>query len=67
MSDALNLYRLQQLDTRLSLIESRQKAIRDALENNAALSESKKRLLEAKSKKDSTEIALAQKETRNQG
>ena len=37
MSIALNLYRLQQIDTRLDQVTSRLAAIRAALENNAAL------------------------------
>lgn len=41
MSDSLNLFRLQKLDTRLTQIESRQKSIADALESNAQLREAK--------------------------
>lgn len=44
MSDSLNLYRLQQLDTRLAQIESRQKTIAEALESNAQLKEAKSNL-----------------------
>jgi hypothetical protein len=44
MSDSLNLYRLQQLDTRLAQIDSRQKAIAEALESNAQLKETKSNL-----------------------
>lgn len=44
MSDSLNLYRLQQLDTRLAQIESRQKIIAEALESNAQLKEAKSNL-----------------------
>jgi predicted nucleic acid-binding Zn-ribbon protein len=41
MSDALNLYRLQQLDTRLAQIESRQKTISESLNTNMQLQEAK--------------------------
>ena len=41
MSDSLNLYRLQQLDTRLAQIEFRLKTIADALASNAPLKEAK--------------------------
>jgi len=44
MSDSLNLYRLQQLDTRLAQIEFRLKTIADALESNAQLKEAKSNL-----------------------
>lgn len=44
MSDSLNLYRLQQLDTRLAQIESRLKTIAEALESNAQMKEAKSKL-----------------------
>ena len=44
MSDSLNLYRLQQLDTRLAQIEFRLKTIAEALESNAQLKEAKSNL-----------------------
>jgi uncharacterized protein len=53
MSDSLNLYRLQQLDTRLAQIESRLITIAEALESNAQLQESKL-VLESLSDKNQT-------------
>ena len=44
MSDSLNLYRLQQLDTRLAQIEFRLKTIAEALESNTQLKEAKSNL-----------------------
>jgi predicted nucleic acid-binding Zn-ribbon protein len=44
MSESLNLYRLQQLDTRLNQVEVRQKAIQDSLENNIPLNDAKNSL-----------------------
>jgi len=52
MSDSLNLFRLQKLDTRLMQIESRQIAIAQALESNTQLREAKATL----------EIALSSKQ-----
>jgi hypothetical protein len=62
MSDALNLYRLQQLDTRLAQIESRQKTIAEALTSNAQLQEAKSILESTASRKQTVSRELKQKE-----
>lgn len=62
MSDSLNLYRLQQLDTRLAQIDSRQKAIAEALESNAQLKEAKINLELTSARKITVSRELKQKE-----
>jgi len=62
MSDALNLYRLQQLDTRLTQIESRQKTIAEALNSNAQLQEAKSILESTASRRQTVSRELKQKE-----
>lgn len=62
MSDALNLFRLQQLDTRLAQIESRQKTISEALTSNAQLQEAKSILESTAGRKQSVSNELEQKE-----
>lgn len=62
MSDSLNLYRLQQLDTRLAQIDSRQKTIAEALESNALLKEAKSNLDLTSSKRITVSRELKQKE-----
>ena len=62
MSDALNLYRLQQLDTRLAQIESRQKTISEALTSNAQLQEAKSILESTAGRKQAVSHELKQKE-----
>lgn len=62
MSDSLNLYRLQQLDTRLAQIESRQKSIAEALESNAQLKEAKSNLDSTSSRRLVVSRELKQKE-----
>ncbi len=62
MSDALNLYRLQQLDTRLAQIESRQKTIAEALTSNAQMQEAKSILESTAGRKQAVSHELKQKE-----
>lgn len=62
MSDALNLYRLQQLDTRLAQIESRLKTIAEALNSNAQLQEAKSILESTAGRKQTVSRELRQKE-----
>jgi predicted nucleic acid-binding Zn-ribbon protein len=62
MSDSLNLYRLQQLDTRLAQIELRQKSISESLESNAQLQEAKSNLEFISKKRQSITSELKHKE-----
>jgi uncharacterized protein len=54
MSETLDLYRLQQLDTRLSQIARRQKAIQDVLDNNDRLNQVRELLELTKIQKEKT-------------
>jgi uncharacterized protein len=58
MSESLNLYRLQQLDSRLNQIEARQKSILDLIENNIQLNEAKDKLNQALTDKKTIETNL---------
>jgi len=62
MSDSLNLYRLQMLDTRLGAIESRQKEIKEILESNKQLFETKSNLANTAARKDSLSTLLKKRE-----
>jgi predicted nucleic acid-binding Zn-ribbon protein len=62
MSSALTLYRLQQVDTRLDQINSRQSAIRAALDDNAELKAARDLLEQARTALRDKEHALKQAE-----
>jgi uncharacterized protein len=62
MSDSLNLYRLQQLDTRLAQIDARLKVIFDSLEKNVFLSDAKANLIKAQDKLKSSENSVTKLE-----
>ncbi|GAB4490463.1 MAG: zinc ribbon domain-containing protein [Anaerolineales bacterium] len=62
MSIALNLYRLQQIDTRLDQVTSRQAAIQSALENDAALKAARLHQESAEAALKASEQALKQAE-----
>ena len=67
MSDSLNLYRLQMLDTKLGTIESRQREINSNLESSTQLREAKSRLDESSENKDSLASLLKKKEVEADG
>jgi predicted nucleic acid-binding Zn-ribbon protein len=58
MSESLNLYRLQQLDSRLSQVEIRQRSIRDSIENNIQLNDAKIELNQSQNEKKTIESNL---------
>ena len=62
MSDSLNLYRLQLLDTRLGAIELRQREIKETLESNKQLQEAKAGLTAATTKKDTISLTIKNEE-----
>ncbi len=66
MSNALTLYRLQQVDSRLDQIRTRQEAIRSALEDSAELKAARERLEQARAALEQSEKALQQAETNSQ-
>ena len=63
MNNALTLYRLQQVDSRLDQIRARMEAIQSALENNAELKTARDKLAETQTGLDQLEHTLKQSET----
>lgn len=62
MSNALTLYRLQQVDSRLDQIQNRLHTIQSALEDNAELKAARERLAECQTELQNAEHALKQAE-----
>jgi len=67
MSNALTLYRLQQVDSRLDQIQSRLQTIQSALENSAELKAAREQLEQAQENLRNVERALKQAENDSRG